>query len=156
MAKARAYRYASRAGLLICVLLAIAWVTSLFYWVYLVYARPTSATYWGLTGGGIGCWNMEGFFEVDEHGEFSWEVERIHLGIGWRPFTGTYATFLPLWIPFVLVALATLFFWRRSRRFPPGHCGRCGYDLTGNVSGVCPECGQPVRVNERQASARDE
>jgi hypothetical protein len=105
MAKARAYRYASRAGLLICVLLAIAWVTSLFYWVYLVYARPTSATYWGLTGGGIGCWNMEGFFEVDEHGEFSWEVERIHLGIGWRPFTGTYATFLPLWIPFVLVAL---------------------------------------------------
>lgn len=23
----------------------------------------------------------------------------------------------------------------------PGHCGRCDYDLTGNVSGVCPECG---------------
>ncbi len=22
-----------------------------------------------------------------------------------------------------------------------GHCGRCGYDLTGNVSGICPECG---------------
>ena len=21
------------------------------------------------------------------------------------------------------------------------HCGQCGYDLTGNVSGVCPECG---------------
>jgi hypothetical protein len=24
---------------------------------------------------------------------------------------------------------------------PPGHCRRCGYDLTGNASGVCPECG---------------
>jgi hypothetical protein len=23
----------------------------------------------------------------------------------------------------------------------PGHCSRCGYDLTGNVSGQCPECG---------------
>ena len=23
-------------------------------------------------------------------------------------------------------------------------CGRCGYNLTGNVSGTCPECGQPV------------
>ncbi len=23
----------------------------------------------------------------------------------------------------------------------PVHCGRCDYDLTGNVSGVCPECG---------------
>ncbi len=23
----------------------------------------------------------------------------------------------------------------------PAHCGRCGYDLTGNTTGVCPECG---------------
>jgi len=23
-------------------------------------------------------------------------------------------------------------------------CSECGYDLTGNVSGTCPECGQPV------------
>lgn len=28
---------------------------------------------------------------------------------------------------------------------PAGHvlCDGCGYDLTGNVSGVCPECGEP-------------
>ena len=26
----------------------------------------------------------------------------------------------------------------------PGHCRRCGYDLRGNVSGVCPECGSRV------------
>jgi len=24
-----------------------------------------------------------------------------------------------------------------------GHCRKCGYDLTGNVSGICPECGTP-------------
>ena len=29
---------------------------------------------------------------------------------------------------------------RRERR-AKGQCARCGYDLTGNVSGVCPECG---------------
>ncbi len=23
-------------------------------------------------------------------------------------------------------------------------CGRCEYDLTGNVSGICPECGAPI------------
>lgn len=23
----------------------------------------------------------------------------------------------------------------------PGHCGRCEYDLTGNTTGICPECG---------------
>lgn len=27
-----------------------------------------------------------------------------------------------------------------------GLCGRCGYDLTGNVSGVCPECGHPATM----------
>jgi hypothetical protein len=25
-----------------------------------------------------------------------------------------------------------------------GHCKNCGYDLTGNISGVCPECGGKV------------
>ncbi|UCC32450.1 MAG: hypothetical protein JSU86_09245 [Phycisphaerales bacterium] len=30
---------------------------------------------------------------------------------------------------------------RRSRRRRQGLCLRCGYNLTGNVSGVCPECG---------------
>ena len=26
----------------------------------------------------------------------------------------------------------------------PGACSKCGYDLTGNVSGICPECGQGI------------
>jgi len=26
----------------------------------------------------------------------------------------------------------------------PGQCFKCGYNLTGNVSGVCPECGTPA------------
>jgi hypothetical protein len=30
---------------------------------------------------------------------------------------------------------------RRRRRRRRGLCAACGYDLTGNVSGVCPECG---------------
>jgi hypothetical protein len=25
----------------------------------------------------------------------------------------------------------------------PGHCHKCDYDLTGNTSGRCPECGTP-------------
>jgi hypothetical protein len=33
----------------------------------------------------------------------------------------------------------------RQRRRRTGLCSRCGYDLTGNVSGVCPECGTPKR-----------
>jgi hypothetical protein len=54
---------------------------------------------------------------------------------------------LPLWIPFVLsVPYPALVFirgpLRRRRRLRKGLCTKCGYDLTGNVSGVCPECGQ--------------
>ncbi len=26
----------------------------------------------------------------------------------------------------------------------PGHCGRCAYDLSGNVNGICPECGWKI------------
>ena len=51
----------------------------------------------------------------------------------------------PLWIPFVLVALPTAFlWWRDQRRIPPGYCRKCGYDLTGNVSGACPECAERI------------
>ena len=31
--------------------------------------------------------------------------------------------------------------WGRWRRRKQGRCLHCGYDLTANVSGVCPECG---------------
>lgn len=32
---------------------------------------------------------------------------------------------------------------------PPGFCEKCGYNLTGNVSGICPECGEPVPEEEK-------
>lgn len=35
---------------------------------------------------------------------------------------------------------------RRYHRRKRGLCVRCGYNLTGNVSGVCPECGTVMRV----------
>ncbi len=35
--------------------------------------------------------------------------------------------------------------WHRAAI--PGRCVRCGYDLAGNVSGVCPECGDSIRSN---------
>ena len=33
----------------------------------------------------------------------------------------------------------------RADRAARGLCVGCGYDLTGNVSGVCPECGTRTR-----------
>jgi hypothetical protein len=47
--------------------------------------------------------------------------------------------FLPA-IRFVIIPLAARLRTLRHR----GGCITCGYDLTGNTSGVCPECGKAV------------
>ncbi len=52
---------------------------------------------------------------------------------------------VPCWLLLVTAAAPTAWlWWRDRRRIPPGHCQTCGYNLTGNVSGVCPECGTPT------------
>ncbi len=51
----------------------------------------------------------------------------------------------PLWSALAVAASAALVCgWLDRRRYPPGHCRRCGYDLTGNQSGRCPECGRAM------------
>jgi hypothetical protein len=65
------------------------------------------------------------------------------------PSKDSYA-FVPLWVPFLLVFIPTAYLWYRDRRhIPPGHCQRCGYDLTRNESGRCPECGTEVPKEHR-------
>jgi hypothetical protein len=62
---------------------------------------------------------------------------------GWpRGAPGAFS--LPLWLPFACAAASASLLWWRDRRVAAGHCPRCGYNLTGNVSGVCPECGTPA------------
>ena len=50
----------------------------------------------------------------------------------------------PLWIVFAAVSVPTAIIWIWSSPPRPGHCVSCGYDLTGNKSGRCPECGTPT------------
>ena len=54
---------------------------------------------------------------------------------------------IPYWLCFLLTAIPTAWLWHRDRRrVRPGCCLRCGYDLTGNLSGVCPECGEKTAI----------
>jgi hypothetical protein len=55
----------------------------------------------------------------------------------------------PAWC-IVLFAALLPWTWRErrrrhlaARRLARGQCPSCSYDLTGNTSGVCPECGNP-------------
>ncbi len=78
-------------------------------------------------------------------------ISEIHAQLGFRPPPGIQSRWfiLPLWLLYVLafVLPASAYVqgpmrhrWRRAR----GLCAFCGYNLTGNVSGVCPECGERV------------
>ena len=42
---------------------------------------------------------------------------------------------------FMIVAGVLLY---RRKAVVKGHCALCGYDLTANISGVCPECGSLI------------
>ena len=80
------------------------------------------------------------------------------------PYLGTYAsvpTIFIVWLVsgessahylFVLAAnaliypsLGALLLLSLKEPNPPNTCTRCAYDLTGNVSGVCPECGTAIQ-----------
>ena len=55
---------------------------------------------------------------------------------------------VPLWSLFTLAAVPTFVLWRRDRRrIGPGHCRRCGYNLTGAEHEKCPECGRACGAN---------
>ena len=72
------------------------------------------------------------------------DIIRWSLAPGWSSMPGAWWVYVPLW-PFVLLpALVAGWLWRRERLPGPGHCQRCGYNLRGNVSGVCPECGVTI------------
>lgn len=71
-----------------------------------------------------------------------------------HPGYNSEETFLvvPHWFLFIFfAALPTAFYFVSNRhRSIEGRnrCRACGYDLTGNTSGVCPECGAAVKASE--------
>lgn len=48
----------------------------------------------------------------------------------------------PAWAPLVIGTAACVALRVCRPRLPPGHCKRCGYNLSGAVSDRCPECGE--------------
>ena len=95
-----------------------------------------------------------------EHGPYTWRTRpRQYFA---PPFAGFFyahhrtasqeyrALKMPYWAvlllfsayPTIALIRGPLRRWRRRRR---GLCVNCAYNLTGNVSGVCPECGSLVQ-----------
>ena len=110
-----------------------------------------------------------GILEVlyDQHGRYTGPCvpPRAHVR-GYTGFGVEYLAFDPvtkddnfkfrrwrvsLWPIILLLVVSQLLLMRRTvflphRRRMRGMCTRCGYDLTGNTSGVCPECGTTIEA----------
>ena len=120
------------AGCSLCVLIVAAFVVSGWWWVDVELRTPY----------GTGMRVVAG--EVSFPGGIGPEVVRHGYGLvlwnSWY-FSGTSLE-VPLYAVFAAVAVPTLLVWRFWPKPPQaGHC-RCGYDLRGNISGTCPECGE--------------
>ncbi len=129
-------------GLGACLLLIAAYVVS--FKIDIIYSTGRYGTAFRLGRGCIGVMRP-GFID-------GWSYPSAPTGISravWWPYLGHPAAgvtlvMVPLWCPLILVMLVTAAWWRRGSRVPAGLCPKCTYDLTGNVSGVCPECGTPI------------
>ena len=68
--------------------------------------------------------------------------------LGWKEqYDRHHEIAFSLLIPLVLLALTTRALWRtKPWWWQEGQCSNCGYDLTGNVSGRCPECGESLSL----------
>ncbi len=141
------------AGLALSLLIVLAWAASMLWWV---------GHYRDVNAWRVGAELVKGHLTLECSGpeqpqepfwgSFPLSPYSDRYRMFWRPYANRYllgtstvvrSLVLPLYIPFLIFAIPTGYlWWRDRRRIPPGHCQKCGYNLTGNVSGVCPECGE--------------
>lgn len=133
-------RWLKWAGVAYCVLLVAAFLVSGFATVCWTY----SDWQFLLTDGAIGVFCPR------------WVVFSSHVGFeGWSVWVPHYGRNLytvslevPIWPLLVSCLVPTVLLLRADRkRKRPGRCC-CGYDLTGNTSGVCPECGLHLEATD--------
>jgi hypothetical protein len=123
--------------------------------------------YWGLRISG-GTRVPGGGFRAPpgQHWDGTWANPTHQLPLGFSygnsPADDPTAAFffgivVPSWSLILLLSLlpcVSLYRWWFHPIRRPGECRRCGYDLTGNTSGTCPECGTPVPKAPAEKSPR--
>lgn len=102
-----------------------------------------------VVNGGVGLL-YDGGPEVFDLRDFSFTaigvVVESHGGRRWHHREVTIPAWVLVPICCIYPALLARGPMRRRRRSKLGQCLTCGYDLTGNESGVCPECGRKIEA----------
>ena len=82
------------------------------------------------------------------------DARRLIPGLATVVFTAQYALPLILGIGFGVQCMRRMMAKAGSAKLAAPHCRCCSYDLTGNTSGICPECGTPVPEDVREVLKR--
>ena len=141
MYRSRTRRIAKWTGLVVSVFIIALWVMSFYREIQYITAHYT-------------VWAPRGYLLLDLYG-YDLPADTIHgwcvrdanpnYRVCWLPyfFAGPDLSrlMIPFWLPLLATAIPTVWLWRRDRRHPRDHCQWCGYNLMGNVTAVCSECG---------------
>ena len=146
MARRRLRTFILVTGTTLCVLIAVAFVVSA--WWSVSWCRHPGLWVDINSGDLMFVLDAELLRRMVEWGPFreGWSAHGHEFRLDWGPvsLSSQFGT-VPLWVPFLAVAVPTLLVWRFwPKPVKPGHC-RCGFNLTGNQSGKCPECGVEVQ-----------
>lgn len=133
----RSMRAFSRAGLYAAGLLVVAFLLSLRW----QFGHSGTRLTFGISSGAL-VWSDNPF---PAKGWFWRPNPSFRLGITivfWMPHVHSLKEVtIPIWIPTLIVLTSSVIVRQITVSPRAGVCRRCSYDLTGNVSGRCPECG---------------
>ena len=164
----RVHHYAKWVGATLSLLILAGWITSTFVWFQ--YVVDPEQPRWSFTiAEGMASLNeASGYHVMKRNGEQlpNWRIQTVSnllliprevrrrdfrllirsLGLSWPLLETDFERKIsvPFWLPFCTVFAPTVVLFFHTRRYKPGHCQSCGYDLTGNTSGICPECGTAI------------
>ena len=89
-------------------------------------------------------------FFTQERNNFGFSSPAVQLQNSPNPSLRSAVVRIPYWLVLIVTSFPTAWLWHRDRRrIRPGRCRQCDYDLTGNTSGVCSECGLPTPPQPR-------
>jgi len=145
----RKRRVIMRVAVGVLTLILAGWIGSILYAV--CYGSNRLRVYVQVSGGVLDFYHYSKWNPTNS-GIHIIETRQIRLGLVWPSYFTTVGKNLwgirrvsfPLWPLFCVGFVGTALLWRWDQRPPPGHCQSCGYNLTGNTSGVCPECGKKI------------
>ena len=171
-------RVAKWVGLAVCVFLTTAWAVSTvfqfgvtrtilprvlspanwdktlppIYWVRLYTLYRGKVTINGLAVAKDEDWGVNGPFAATlSLSDFGFVLPNSRRFSGIPGVSARLTVIIPLWLPLIVFGIPTACCWFYDRRPAKGHCQTCGYNLTGNESGKCPECATAVPKQEKIA-----